>query len=248
MDGGVLVETLETATTWDRLEAPHAAVGAALAGALAPTPPVVGCHVSHLYPGGASLYFTVLAAAGPRGSGGAVAAREAGGRRRDHRGGGDHHPPPRGRPRPCAVAGGGGGGDGGRGAAGGEGGARPRGDHEPGEAAGLAAARAARPLSTIRVGSAAESVVSWETTTLVVGGVELREVALEVLARPAHRERAVLAAVREAQPAVLIALLQPDREQLVPPPGRLTAWMANWSAPSWRKTVICPARRPARRA
>ena len=63
MDRGVLVETLETATTWDRLEATHAAVGAALAGALAPTPPVVGCHVSHIYPDGASLYFTVLAAA-----------------------------------------------------------------------------------------------------------------------------------------------------------------------------------------
>ena len=35
---------------------------AALAGALAATPPQVGCHVSHLYPDGASLYFTVLAA------------------------------------------------------------------------------------------------------------------------------------------------------------------------------------------
>jgi alkyldihydroxyacetonephosphate synthase len=63
MDRGVLVETIETATTWDRLQATHAAVGAALAGALAPTPPVVGCHLSHIYPDGASLYFTVLAAA-----------------------------------------------------------------------------------------------------------------------------------------------------------------------------------------
>ena len=62
MDRGVLVETLETATTWDRLEALHAGVAAALAGALAATPPVVGCHVSHVYPDGASLYFTVLAA------------------------------------------------------------------------------------------------------------------------------------------------------------------------------------------
>ena len=33
----------------------------ALAGALAATPPVVGCHVSHVYPDGASLYFTVFA-------------------------------------------------------------------------------------------------------------------------------------------------------------------------------------------
>ena len=34
---------------------------AALQTALAATPPVVGCHVSHVYPDGASLYFTVLA-------------------------------------------------------------------------------------------------------------------------------------------------------------------------------------------
>jgi alkyldihydroxyacetonephosphate synthase len=33
----------------------------AIAAALAATPAVVGCHVSHLYPDGASLYFTVLA-------------------------------------------------------------------------------------------------------------------------------------------------------------------------------------------
>jgi len=61
LDRGVLVETLETATTWSRLGALHAAVRAALTGALAATPPVIGCHVSHLYPDGASLYFTVLA-------------------------------------------------------------------------------------------------------------------------------------------------------------------------------------------
>jgi alkyldihydroxyacetonephosphate synthase len=62
MDRGVLVETLETATTWERIEELHDAVCAALADALAATPPQVGCHVSHLYPDGASLYFTVLAA------------------------------------------------------------------------------------------------------------------------------------------------------------------------------------------
>jgi len=32
-----------------------------VAGALTATPPIVGCHVSHLYPDGASLYFTVFA-------------------------------------------------------------------------------------------------------------------------------------------------------------------------------------------
>jgi alkyldihydroxyacetonephosphate synthase len=55
LDRGVMVETLETATSWSNLEALHRAVRSALPGAL------VGCHVSHLYPTGASLYFTVLA-------------------------------------------------------------------------------------------------------------------------------------------------------------------------------------------
>jgi alkyldihydroxyacetonephosphate synthase len=59
LDRGVLVETLETATTWSGLEALHGAVRDALAGALEHS--LVGCHVSHLYPTGASLYFTVLA-------------------------------------------------------------------------------------------------------------------------------------------------------------------------------------------
>ena len=54
--------------------APRAACRRA-ARALAATPPLVGCHVSHLYPDGASLYFTVLAAPGPRGPGRAVAPR-----------------------------------------------------------------------------------------------------------------------------------------------------------------------------
>ncbi len=54
LDRGVMVETLETATSWSNLAALRAAVRAALPGLL------VGCHVSHLYPTGASLYFTVL--------------------------------------------------------------------------------------------------------------------------------------------------------------------------------------------
>ena len=60
---GVLVDTLETATTWTNLADVHRAVRAALRDALIPrgTPPLVGCHVSHLYPTGASLYFTFLA-------------------------------------------------------------------------------------------------------------------------------------------------------------------------------------------
>jgi alkyldihydroxyacetonephosphate synthase len=63
LDRRVMVETLETATSWTRLGSLHAAVGHALRGALGGrgTPPLVMCHVSHLYPSGASLYFTFLA-------------------------------------------------------------------------------------------------------------------------------------------------------------------------------------------
>jgi len=65
LDRGVLVETLETATTWSGLARLHGAVRTALASALAATPPIVGCHLSHIYPDGASLYFTVLARQDP---------------------------------------------------------------------------------------------------------------------------------------------------------------------------------------
>lgn len=61
LDAGMLVETLETAVRWRDLEAVHAAVGEALRGALDGATPVVACHVSHVYPAGASLYFSVLA-------------------------------------------------------------------------------------------------------------------------------------------------------------------------------------------
>jgi alkyldihydroxyacetonephosphate synthase len=60
---GVMVETLETATSWSNLRALHRAVATAIADALAAqgTPGLVMCHVSHLYETGASLYFTFLA-------------------------------------------------------------------------------------------------------------------------------------------------------------------------------------------
>jgi alkyldihydroxyacetonephosphate synthase len=63
LDLGILAETLETATSWDRVASVHDAVTAALHAALGErgTPPLVGCHISHLYRSGASLYFTVLA-------------------------------------------------------------------------------------------------------------------------------------------------------------------------------------------
>jgi alkyldihydroxyacetonephosphate synthase len=61
MDAGVLVETLETSASWSDLDRVHADVRAALTRSLGRC--VVMCHVSHLYPQGASLYFTVLAKA-----------------------------------------------------------------------------------------------------------------------------------------------------------------------------------------
>ncbi|MCV7224951.1 FAD-binding oxidoreductase [Mycolicibacterium komossense] len=66
--GGALCETLETATTWSNLSALKAAVTEALTTALAETgtPALVMCHISHVYPTGASLYFTVVA--GQRGN------------------------------------------------------------------------------------------------------------------------------------------------------------------------------------
>ncbi|MET0512849.1 MAG: FAD-binding oxidoreductase [Thermoleophilaceae bacterium] len=63
LDHGVMVETLETATTWSNLGPLYAAVSGALRDTLAQrgTPPLVMCHVSHLYRSGASLYFSFLA-------------------------------------------------------------------------------------------------------------------------------------------------------------------------------------------
>ncbi|MBV9100899.1 MAG: FAD-binding oxidoreductase [Candidatus Dormibacteraeota bacterium] len=63
LDRGLLVETLETAATWTELLTVREAVNAALRASLGArgTAPLIGCHVSHVYPEGASLYFTVLA-------------------------------------------------------------------------------------------------------------------------------------------------------------------------------------------
>ncbi|BBX08626.1 flavoprotein [Mycolicibacterium aichiense] len=60
---GALCETLETATTWSNLPVLKAAVTEALTSSLAEsgTPALVMCHISHVYPTGASLYFTVVA-------------------------------------------------------------------------------------------------------------------------------------------------------------------------------------------
>ena len=82
---GVLVETLETATTWSRLQELYTAVGDALRGALAArgTDALVMCHVSHLYRSGASLYFSFFAPPGARRGARAVAGRQDRGLRRD---------------------------------------------------------------------------------------------------------------------------------------------------------------------
>jgi alkyldihydroxyacetonephosphate synthase len=63
LDAGALVETLETATYWSGLLDLHAAVRDAVVGVLGRA--VVLCHVSHVYPTGASLYFTVAAKQSP---------------------------------------------------------------------------------------------------------------------------------------------------------------------------------------
>ena len=68
LSAGALCETLETATDWSNVPALKTAVTQALTTALADsgTPALVMCHISHVYPTGASLYFTVVA--GQRGN------------------------------------------------------------------------------------------------------------------------------------------------------------------------------------
>ncbi|MFD8733868.1 FAD-binding oxidoreductase [Streptomyces sp. NPDC059618] len=66
LDAGAFAETLETATFWSRVPELYAAVRTALTDTLtaAGTPPLVMCHISHVYENGASLYFTVVSAQG----------------------------------------------------------------------------------------------------------------------------------------------------------------------------------------
>ena len=62
LDLGGLVETVETTASWADLPGLYAAVREAAVGTLSGlgTPPIVLCHVSHVYPTGASLYFTIV--------------------------------------------------------------------------------------------------------------------------------------------------------------------------------------------
>ncbi|MEV7437477.1 FAD-binding oxidoreductase [Streptomyces griseoviridis] len=66
LDAGAFAETLETAAFWSRVPELYASVRAALTATLteAGTPPLVMCHISHVYENGASLYFTVVSAQG----------------------------------------------------------------------------------------------------------------------------------------------------------------------------------------
>lgn len=59
---GVFVETFETAVTWDRFDALHAAVMRA-ASESAGARNIVTCRITHAYPDGAAPYFTVIAPA-----------------------------------------------------------------------------------------------------------------------------------------------------------------------------------------
>jgi len=66
MDRGLGVDTLETATSWSKIDALYAAVKKALEDTIQQTAPrpgargIVACHISHSYPDGASLYFTYI--------------------------------------------------------------------------------------------------------------------------------------------------------------------------------------------
>ena len=63
IDHRIMVDTVETATVWSNLERLYDAAGKALRNAIWGTgvPGLIGCHVSHVYSEGASLYFTFLA-------------------------------------------------------------------------------------------------------------------------------------------------------------------------------------------
>lgn len=65
LDRGIMIDTLETATTWSNLLEVYNQVKEAIADAVKTfnrqTPPLIFCHISHSYHDGASLYFTFIA-------------------------------------------------------------------------------------------------------------------------------------------------------------------------------------------
>lgn len=70
LDRGVVVETLETAHRWSRHADLYRDTGAAIRSAMTAQgmKGVVMCHLSHAYPDGASLYFTVISSPGREGA------------------------------------------------------------------------------------------------------------------------------------------------------------------------------------
>jgi alkyldihydroxyacetonephosphate synthase len=64
LDAGALVDTLETVAFWSALPGLYAGLSDAVRDCLTGrgTPPVILCHISHAYPAGASLYFTIACA------------------------------------------------------------------------------------------------------------------------------------------------------------------------------------------
>jgi alkyldihydroxyacetonephosphate synthase len=62
LDAGMFAETVETAGFWSALPGLYAGVRDVITAALAADniPGVVMCHISHVYPTGASLYFTIV--------------------------------------------------------------------------------------------------------------------------------------------------------------------------------------------
>jgi len=65
---GAIVETFETACTWDRAESLYHAVRADLAStveSVTGSPTIVNCRLTHVYPDGPAPYFTVIAVGRP---------------------------------------------------------------------------------------------------------------------------------------------------------------------------------------
>jgi len=69
MDRGALVETFETAARWSAHESLYEGVRSAVEAEMASQKMkgILMCHLSHAYPDGASLYFTVISSPGPEG-------------------------------------------------------------------------------------------------------------------------------------------------------------------------------------
>ena len=92
---GVIVDTMEVAGLWSAVPRLYDGIRTALAAHAQ----AVGCHLSHLYPSGSSLYFTFLISGADDHDAEAQVPRGlAAGRAKLRRRGRNHHPPSRRRP------------------------------------------------------------------------------------------------------------------------------------------------------